>query len=142
MVNALLSGLETCVMTDLELRRLEGFSMRQLRVLLHGRAARQTNRWARVFAQCPTLASLLQARRIRWLQVLLATPTEDVPLLVAVTGSRLAAPSSAGLSREGVPTTCAKTWLKQWWCDLRRVAALCPEVAAALSDRRWFSLPL
>eukprot|EP00972_Heterocapsa_arctica_P016506 2436110-Heterocapsa_arctica.AAC.1 len=93
LVNALLSGLEACVMTDLELRRLEGFSMRKLRVILHGRAAGRTNYWVRVAAQCPTLASLLQARRIRWLQVLLAAPTEHVPLLAAVTGFRPAAPS-------------------------------------------------
>eukprot|EP00972_Heterocapsa_arctica_P001318 192370-Heterocapsa_arctica.AAC.1 len=100
-------------MTSLELKRLEGFSMRKLRVLFLGRAARQTNDWVRTAAQCPTLAMLLQARRIRWLQVLLAAPTEHAPVLAAVTGFRPAVPTSAGLTCGGVPTSHATPWLKQ-----------------------------
>eukprot|EP00972_Heterocapsa_arctica_P104399 15387763-Heterocapsa_arctica.AAC.1 len=107
-------------MTRLELTRLEGFRMRKLRVLHLGRATRQTNEWTRETMQCPTLASLLQARQIRWLQVLLAAPTEHVPLLAAVTGYSPATPDMAGLTGEGVPTPHATPWLKQWWSDLQR----------------------
>eukprot|EP00972_Heterocapsa_arctica_P114218 16441337-Heterocapsa_arctica.AAC.1 len=114
-------------MTRLELQRLESFRMRKLRVLHLGQAARQTNEWTREAAQCPTLASILQARRIRWLQVLLAAPTEHVPLLAAVTGYRPATPGLAGLTADGVPTPSATPWLKQWWSDLQRVAAICSE---------------
>eukprot|EP00972_Heterocapsa_arctica_P050860 7475410-Heterocapsa_arctica.AAC.1 len=47
----------------------------------------------------------------------------------------------AGLTGDGVPTPHATPWLKQWWFDLQRVATLSSEVAAALSDHGWFSLP-
>eukprot|EP00972_Heterocapsa_arctica_P047351 6985170-Heterocapsa_arctica.AAC.1 len=92
MVNALLSGLEACAITDLELSRIESYHMRKLRILLHGQAARQTNDWVRAFTHCPTFASQLQARRIHWLQVLLTSPSHHLPALASTTGFRATPP--------------------------------------------------
>eukprot|EP00972_Heterocapsa_arctica_P030931 4549024-Heterocapsa_arctica.AAC.1 len=103
-LGCLLSGLESLVLTQWELARLERFQVGKLRTLLHGQAYRQTNEWVRMQTNTPTVTSVLTVKRVRWLRSIMQHPEQHTMLLAAVVGFPSMSPDRAPLSSRGCPT--------------------------------------
>eukprot|EP00972_Heterocapsa_arctica_P059848 8827035-Heterocapsa_arctica.AAC.1 len=119
-LGCLLSGLESLVLTQWELARLERFQTGKLRTLLHAHAYRQTNEWVRTQTNTPTIASVLTVKRVRWLRSIMQHLEQHTMLLAAVIGFPSMSPDRAPLSRQGHPTQYASPWLRLWWHDLEQ----------------------
>eukprot|EP00972_Heterocapsa_arctica_P015878 2340496-Heterocapsa_arctica.AAC.1 len=65
-----------------------------------------------------TIASMLLARRVRWIQTIARNPMHHQLLLATVTGK----PNNSqheSLDEHGVPTCHATPCFRQWWKDVQ-----------------------
>ena len=142
-VSTLLSGLEPAVLTDTDLGRLESTQMKYLRVIAGAlgcdrkpvemstskapndpnipapyKYTAKSNFDIRALTGVGTVRSVLQQRRLKWLQQMAAHPA-DHKLVLAVVAGRLAADHTNAFNSNGCLATHAGPWACQWLRDLQ-----------------------
>ncbi|CAE8638109.1 unnamed protein product [Polarella glacialis] len=154
--NALLSGLETIVLTAPQWLQLERIQMRYLRALMCSQACVKTqelqstgqvlikyhaltNTQVRTSLHVPTLQSEMTSRRVKWLQQMAQQP-EQAKLVFALLHGYFLWEQGQPVQPNGKLTSAASPWLVQHAHDVSLVAQSNTTFAADWTQTGWWAI--